>query len=493
MAEPSWPQRPLIYEVPTWSWCSGLSRRLGRDLDLGTVPQEVLAEEFGGFDAVWAMGVWERSPAGRALNLADDGLREASRRILPDLTDADVVGSPYAVHDYRVDPHLGGEAGLAKFRARLARRGLKLILDYVPNHLARDHAWTASAPEIFIRAAAAERKARPNEFFSVGRRVFAHGRDPYFPPWADTVQIDAFSPQARRQAVRTLNEIAGRCDGVRCDMAMLLLTEVFAKTWGALAGVPPAREFWAEVIGEVRAAHPGFLFIAEAYWDREWDLQQLGFDYCYDKRLYDRLRHDGGESIRQHLWAEWNYQRRLLRFLENHDEPRVLSAFGEARAGAAAVLLFTLPGATMVFAGQMQGAGVQTPIQLARVPLEPVRTDLEARYRRLLSVRPAPGGEEAVWSLCETHAFSPSTANPLIAHRWTQAGKSWLTVVNYGAEPVRGTVKVPWLAPGPALWSFTDLLSGQRYGYPGGNLRTYGLYVELPAWGSHVFLTVPGT
>ena len=82
-----------------------------------------------------------------------------------------------------------------------------------------------------------------------------------------------------------LAQIAGLCDGVRCDMAMLLLPEVFERTWGIQAG-----PFWPRAIDAVRQRHPGFLFMAEVYWDLEWTLQQQGFDYTYDKRLYDRLR-----------------------------------------------------------------------------------------------------------------------------------------------------------------------------------------------------------
>src|SRR5512137_1945778 len=59
-------------------------------------------------------------------------------------------------------------------------------------------------------------------------------------------------------------------------------------------------------------------------WLREldWKLQQQGFDFCYDKRLFDRLEHGSTEQVRLHLCAEPSYQEKLVRFLENHDEPR---------------------------------------------------------------------------------------------------------------------------------------------------------------------------
>src|SRR5215213_5645783 len=145
----------------------------------------------------------------------------------------------------------------------------------------------------------------------------------------------------------TVLDIADQCDGVRCDMAMLLLNRVFAQTWGERVGWPPPSEYWTDVIGAVRAAHPGFVFMAEAYWDLEHELQSLGFDFCYDKRLYDRLESGDAPSICQHLQADLDYQNRLVRFLENHDEPRAAATFTPDRERAAAVVIATLPGALL--------------------------------------------------------------------------------------------------------------------------------------------------
>ena len=141
--------------------------------------------------------------------------------------------------------------------------------------------------------------------------------------------------------IQTLNEIAGQCDGVRCDMAMLMMNDVFSRTWGAFVGAAPPQDYWPSVIGPVRADHPGFVFIAEAYWDLEWALQQQGFDYCYDKRLYDRIVHGPPEQARLHLSADLPYQQGLVRFIENHDETRAVAAFGPARSQTAAVAALT--------------------------------------------------------------------------------------------------------------------------------------------------------
>src|SRR4030095_2191368 len=104
-----------------------------------------------------------------------------------------------------------------------------------------------------------------------------------------------------------------QCAGVRCDMAMLVLPDVFERTWGVRA-----QPFWPDATRRVRERVPGFCFMAEGYCDLEWALQQQGFDYTYDKRLYDRLRDRHARPVREHLWAGLGYQDRMARFLENH-------------------------------------------------------------------------------------------------------------------------------------------------------------------------------
>ncbi len=358
---------PFVYELNTWVWLGELSEREGRPVGLGDVPpRDWDAIAALGFDTVWLMGVWERSPAGIAIALENEGLVESFREALPDYRPEDVVGSPYCIRGYSVDPHLGGPDGLAAARAALAERGLGLILDFVPNHVAPDHPWVAEHPEYFVRGNEEDLARDPSSFVRTAGGILANGRDPYFPAWPDVVQLNAFSPELRTAVVETLRAIAAQCDGVRCDMAMLVMSDVFERTWAERVGPRPAEEYWPTVIAAVRESHPGFLFLAEAYWDLEWALQQQGFDACYDKRLYDRLAHDGAEEVRGHLTADPAYQRRLVRFLENHDEPRAAAAFPPEQARVAAVTTLTQAGPRLVHEGQLEGRRVRLPVFLAR-------------------------------------------------------------------------------------------------------------------------------
>jgi hypothetical protein len=139
-----------------------------------------------------------------------------------------------------------------------------------------------------------------------------------------------------------LLRIATQCDGVRCDMAMLVLPDVFERTWHQKT----AENFWATTISAVRKTSAHFTMLAECYWDMEWRLMELGFSYCYDKRLLDRLESDDAQGVRAHLCADVDaFQRKLARFLENHDEKRAATAFADVRKHqAAAWITYLTPG-----------------------------------------------------------------------------------------------------------------------------------------------------
>jgi hypothetical protein len=468
----SWPARPVIHEVNTWPWLHDLAEVAGRPVTLADVPSEAWdAVCVPGVDTVWLMGVWERSAASREIALADDQNRASFQAALPDLdVETDVVGSAYSVRRFVVDDRLGGRDALAVARAELRDRGVHLLLDFVPNHVAPDHPWTQEHPEYFVPG-------------SDGAR-YAAGRDPYFPPWDDTVQLNAFSMVLRAAAIATVLDIAGQCDGVRCDMAMLLLNHVFSQTWGERVGWAPPGEYWTDVIGAVRAEHPGFVFMAEAYWDLEDELQELGFDFCYDKRLYDRLESGDARSIGDHLAAGVDYQNRLVRFLENHDEPRAAATFEPERERAAAVAIATLPGATLWHEGQFDGRRVRPPVFLTRRPKEELDPALRAFSLRLVANDMRAGR----WERREAVGWPDNpSAMHMLAWTWTDGSSRSLAVVNWSPAPAQGRIILGWDDLDGRSWAFTDVLSASRYDRDGGDLARDGLYVDRPGWGVHLF------
>jgi hypothetical protein len=391
------------------------------------------------------------------------------------------------VRRYVVDEHLGGPAGLATARGKLAERGLRLILDFVPNHVAPDHPWAATHPEYFIPGDDEDLRRDPASFIAAGGKVLACGRDPYFPAWPDVLQLNAFDRGLRSATVETVREIADQCDGVRCDMAMLMMNDVFERTWGPRAGSRPAQDYWPALIPAVRARHPDFRFMAEAYWDLEWALQQQGFDTCYDKQLYDRLEHAPAETVRLHLCADLDYQEKLVRFIENHDEPRAAAAFSPEKHRAAAVTALTLPGSRLIHEGQMEGRRVRLPVFLARRPEESADSDLLVFYRTLLEALSSGELHKGTWRLCERTGWQDNTSYlNLVAWCWHSENWRCLIVVNLSDAASQCLVKVPWDDLKGRSWRLKDALTSEVYERCGDELCGPGLYVDLPPWGFHL-------
>ncbi len=487
----TWRKNPLIYEINAWTWMRFLSDKYGHPITLGSVPDDELDTLLGwGLDAIWLMGVWERSPRGRQIALEHPDLQQEYHEALPDFMPEDVAGSPYCVYRYEVDPNLGGGDELSAMRQRLAARGLKLVLDFVPNHVAPDHPWLDTHPEAFIQGTQADLKTEPDAFFKgPGGRFFAMGRDPYFPAWTDTAQLNAFSPVLRQLVRDTLLTIAGQCDAVRCDMAMLMTNSIFAQTWGSRIADIPQEEYWEAIIPAIKAQFPDFLFLGEVYWDMEWDLQMLGFDYTYDKRLYDRLRTEPVRSIRGHLIADIAYQERLIRLIENHDEQCAAATLGPDRDFPSAVLITTLPGGTLLHEGQFVGHRIKIPVQLGRRPYEEDSAKTEAFYRHLMHEVTLPIYHQGDWSL---HQVAPAwdsnrTHENLIAYTWRSGDERRLIVVNYSAIHSQGRVALPDLDVAGNQWRLCDVLAKAEYDRDGDDMAEHGLYIDLLPWQSHIF------
>lgn len=487
------PKNPVIYEINTWAWLKGLTRKYGSRITLAGVPDaEWDALSRLSPDVVWLMGVWERSPAGVAVARQNETLQAEFRAALPDFVQEDIVGSPYCVRRYEVEPALGGREGLAVARAALAKRGMGLMLDFVPNHVAPDHPWAMEHPEYFIAGTPEDLSRDPASFQKVNGNIFASGRDPYFPAWPDVLQLNAFHQGLRSAVARTLLDIAEQCDGLRCDMAMLMMNRIFGSTWQGRAGEEPQTDYWPMAIDAVRRAHPDFIFMAEAYWDLEWELQQQGFDFCYDKRLYERLVHDNAESVRLHLLADLSFQEKLVRFIENHDEPRAAATFDPLKHRAAATVASTLPGALLLHEGQLEGFKVRLPVFLSRRPDEAMDEDLRDFYMRLLAALAESGMRSGDWQLCDRTGW-PDNASfvNIVAWSWRKGDRAHLVAVNLSDSRAQARVRLPWEHLQEGSWRLDDLLSGANYYNSGSELEREGLFVDLAPWGVHLFKAAP--
>jgi len=490
---------PLLYQLNCRITLGELARATGRPAGFDDVPDALLDRlQAAGFDWLWLLGVWETSPRGLEVSRRDPNMRRALLAELPDLVDADIVCSPFAVRSYAPQQGWGSAPALARLRQRASQRGLRLMLDFVPNHVALDHPWVQEHPEYLISGTPADLANEPHNYAALdvgGRqRVFAHGRDPYFPGWPDTLQLDYRHPALRQAMTEQLHQIARLCDGVRCDMAMLVLPDVFERTWGqrGRAPAPPGLatgSFWEEAIAEVRGRRPGFVFMAEAYWDLEWRLQQEGFDFTYDKKLYDRLRAGSGHAVREHLLAHAEYQRRCVRFLENHDEPRAAAVFPAEVHPAAALLTYLVPGMRFFHDGQFEGRRSHVPMQAGRRRFELPDGSLQAFYARLLELLGRPELREGEFALlvCEPAWHGNASHTQLCAFSWALGERCLLVAVSFAPHATQAYVRLGVASLPSARVAFSDLSSTARYERESEDLLRRGLYLEMPAWGYHVF------
>lgn len=493
------PRYPSLYQINTRVRLSELAADLGRPATLDDISDRELDYlKQTGFDLVWFLGVWQTGPAGRKVSLSNPEWLAEYHRILPDFRESDVAGSCFAVQQYRVHSDFGGDAALDRLRQRLHQRGLRLVLDFVPNHTAPDHPWVAEHPEYYVSGTMEQLTAQPQNYtrIRIGQgkeeRILAYGRDPYFPGWPDTLQLNYGNPQFQEAWLQQLTSIAARCDGVRCDMAMLVLPEIFERTWG-IKSAP----FWPRATKAVHAAFPEFIFLAEVYWDLEWTLQHNGFDYTYDKRLYDRLREGHARPVREHLLAGLDYQDKLARFLENHDEPRAAATFPFDEHRAAAIITFLTPGLRFFHQGQFQGKLARIPTHLGRGPREPVNEQVEQFYSLLLPMLKETVFREGEWKLLDCHPAwaGNASSDAFIAFAWERPrgektrgdNERRLVIVNYSEHYSQCYVSLPWQDLGTRTWQLYDQMSPAIYDRNGQDLSSHGLYLDIGPWAFHVF------
>ncbi len=483
---------PRLLEVNTRVWI----RRFGNDAGLRDIDQRFIDElNEGRIEILWLMGVWKVNKELAAKCCFGIDLMPGYAKALSDWKKEDVIGSPFAIDDYVLNPALGTEDDLLKLKERLNKAGVKLFLDFIPNHFGANSPLIKSHPEIFLQTDKDSFRKDPYAFFEydAGKLLYlVHGRDPFFPPWTDTVQLNYFEPAAREIMTEKLLYIASVADGVRCDMAMLPLNNVFQNTWMGVLNKSnykkPSDEFWKTAIAKTKEKNPEFMFMAEAYWDLEWQLQQLGFDYTYDKRLSDRLSEGDLPGIKAHLQADKEYQLKSVRFIENHDEDRAISRLGRFKALAAAVVISTIQGVRFYNDGQFEGKKTKLPVQLGREPAEKPSVMIRKYYDTLLNATKDEIFRKGTWQI-----LNPMNADPVnyscdnfLAWYWGLGSEMRIVVINYSHSTSQCRLKMELPSEKNEI-SLKDLLTGSVYKRSVKEFAEPGLFIELRGYQSHIF------
>ncbi len=481
-----------IYEINTRVWIKRFTKNNipSKLIDIPSNYWKTLVDK--GVKYVWLMGIWETVPETIKKYCFSDGLISEYSKALSDWKPEDVIGSPYAIDNYKVNKSLASTTEFIQLKESLNKLGLKIILDFIPNHFSADTSLLKTNPEIFLQGNE-ELLSRDEQtyFRATNGNIYAHGRDPNFPAWQDTIQVNYFSESARDFMIEILKNTSKMCDGVRCDMTMLPMNNVFKNTWRKpleMLGVDKTEEeFWIKSIKQTKEIKNDFLFIAEAYWDTEWELQQFGFDYTYDKRLLDRLEFGDAEIILRHLLAENQFQQKAIRFIENHDEKRATTTFGIQKSKAAAVVMSTIQGGTLFHDGQFEGRDVKLPVQLGREPNEKINNSLKDFYDDLLVIVNHPVFNDGLWNLLVPVQLDEDfTYKSILAWEWILGSDRRIIVINYSNSSAYCRIKF-LLDSIKEKIVLVDLLHNQEYERDAKEIIDDGLFIHLGAFESHIF------
>eukprot|EP01114_Cavostelium_apophysatum_P001197 TRINITY_DN11013_c0_g1_i2.p1 TRINITY_DN11013_c0_g1~~TRINITY_DN11013_c0_g1_i2.p1 ORF type:complete len:504 (+),score=68.63 TRINITY_DN11013_c0_g1_i2:87-1598(+) len=482
---------PAMYELSTRPWLYALSQKYGQSITLlSEIPQQEFQQiKDMGFDYVWMMGVWQLGKYGLNFDQTNPALLSYYPTVLPSFTIDDVIGSPYAVVNYTCNVQLGSDEDIASLRSMLNGIGLKLMLDFVPNHSAVDCPFTSSNPDFYILAPKGTQPPYdPSAYLPNG---IAYGSAGWGGAWQDTAQFNYWNPTTRKVRLQELLQVASLADAIRCDMAYLLLNDLFGQNWQqqlqSWGWTQPTTEWWADSIQAVKQQYPDVIFLAEVYDPYQQDLQNVGFDFTYDKDLYDRLKNQDINGVRE--WLSSNtveFLSRSAHFISNHDQPRAANYFGSWwMADATALMTFTVPGMRFHWQWEFQGFKNQIDIHLRREEPESAVQDVQDFYQTFLNITNADVFKYGDWIYIDLS----DSGTDLIAYRWEFGDDRRLCVINYSgdtgstnvivsnAQPINGNDTIP----------VTDLLSGTKYWRSAKMMQTQGLDVVVNSWYAQIF------
>lgn len=481
------PKSMRLLEISTRPYLYSLSEKYGRSITkLRDIPQsEFDSMKAKGFEWVWFMGIWQLGDYGLQHDRTDPGLRQSYDSVLPGWTEDDVIGSPYSVFSYTCNSAVGSDSDIRWLRKQLNSRGIKLMLDFVPNHSSCDAPEVASKPEFYVRC---EQGTTPDPSVYLPNGI-AFGCGMWCAPWTDVAQFNYMDSGLRQNRIGVLKNIAGLADGCRCDMAHLILNDNFWDYWNRQLSswgyAKASTEFWADAIAAVKRDYPNFIFMAESYGDVLQKLHQCGFDYTYDKDLLDNLRDRNLYQFKETLWrTDFGYKTHLAHFTENHDEPRAVSLFNDNynAADAAAVALLTLPGCRFFFQEQENGFSRKLDVHLRRAVSETPNGKVQYFYQKLFEILAMDALVDG-----EFTQLSIDGSDTILTWKWVKGEQHILVTVNFGDNQSGGFIVCNDAPLSGSTIPVNELINEVVYNRDPNEMRTKGLFVLLDAYQVQIF------
>ena len=474
---------PILYEISTRPWLYELSQKYGKSI---TKLKDIPTTEFdnlkkSGIEIVWMMGVWKLGTYGLEFDRKQD-----YSGVLPDWTKDDVIGSPYSITEYECNPDIGTNDDLVWLRKQINSRGMKLMLDFVPNHIAVDAPTASSNPKLYMRAPPG--KTDPSRYTDSG---IAYGKDPYFSPWLDVIQWNYWEAETIQFMKQNLLTVLKYADGARCDMAHLILNDVFGQTWkeelDAWSYSKPSNEFWEVAIKEAKSKYPNAILLAEVYEDWEIEkLNQLGFDYCYDKALLDKLE-GSAQDVNDYIhYKGESFYGHVAHFVENHDENRVVYNMqgNLEKAKAAGTIAATLGGMIFFNHGQWSGLKNKLDVHLRRGASESADSGTENHYKKLMQIIADSAFKGPNYYF--VYNISGDKELDFIGYIREVDDAHYLVVVNYAST--YGCAEVPiYNMEGSGMKNVKEMFSGIEYSVDADIMRNVGLTVCLNGYQAQIF------
>ena len=474
---------PILYEISTRPWLYELSQKYGKSI---TKLKDIPTTEFdnlkkSGIEIVWMMGVWKLGTYGLEFDRKQD-----YSGVLPDWTKDDVIGSPYSITEYECNPDIGTNEDLVWLRKQINSRGMKLMLDFVPNHSAVDAPTASSNPKLYMRAPPG--KTDPSRYTDSG---IAYGKDPYFSPWLDVIQWNYWEAETIQFMKQNLLTVLKYADGARCDMAHLILNDVFGQTWkeelDAWSYSKPSNEFWEVAIKDAKSKYPNAILLAEVYEDWEIEkLNQLGFDYCYDKALLDKLE-GSAQDVNDYIhYKGESFYGHVAHFVENHDENRVVYNMqgNLEKAKAAGTIASTLGGMIFFNHGQWSGLKNKLDVHLRRGASESADSGTENHYKKLMQIIADSAFKGPNYYF--VYNISGDKELDFIGYIREVDDAHYLVVVNYAST--YGCAEVPiYNMEGSGMKNVKEMFSGIEYSVDADIMRNVGLTVCLNGYQAQIF------